>query len=581
MLLCCCTRGDEFPQNDSRTESRIPAGCIPMQINFSADCGSRTSLQPSGASFWQQGDAIGVFSPQAYYESTFSFNRNLLSYNTPANNICLDAASGFNTPSATFGPSSIYDDEVVICTGNWGWNTLCDTMTFYAYSPYSRAAGANTRLSAVPFTLPALQTQNGNADTGHLGSVDFICARASISRPEGVENKQQVQSSIAFDFGHVFSLLKITVRNSTPDPLTVSGIVVESGDAPLAGDCTVDLSTGEVSAGCSIDGTGSTVKAGRSYTAGVQMQQGLEIARNGTATLSLMVFAGDHSASGLQITVNTSAGIQSFSSRTVLAAGTAYAKTVSLTSAGLQPAPSYDLQLIDFEDAGSGHCAADRYGSNFYDGSYTGYASGGVVFPANESKGSCMMYNGGFFPSRFNDMTSAGVSNQCSVFWRDAGTGAGGRRGSQTFCICTGYLDADATEYSRDTRAALHLADLHAEAVFDHVWVTNSTYAALSMMNGDAFAKRFSYSDKDYFKVTATGFRADGSQSGTAEIFLADFRTQTSGGIVTEWVRFDLWPLGAVNRIVFNMASSDTGEYGMSTPAYFCMDDLAIRTEKR
>ena len=39
-----------------------------------------------------------------------------------------------------------------------------------------------------------------------------------------------------------------------------------------------------------------------------------------------------------------------------------------------------------------------------------------------------------------------------------------------------------------------------------------------------------------------------------------------------EWV--DLTSLGVVYGLEFELTSSDTGAYGMNTPAYFAMDDL-------
>ena len=123
-------------------------------------------------------------------------------------------------------------------------------------------------------------------------------------------------------------------------------------------------------------------------------------------------------------------------------------------------------------------------------------------------------------------------------------------------------------------------SDATKEAVIDHMWVTNSTYTALAMMNGYFVATKFSYEKKSYLKLTATGYKADGTETQTAEVYLADFRTETSGGIVTEWIKFDLSSLGSVNKIVFNIESSDVGEYGLNTPAYFCMDDVAVRVQK-
>jgi len=33
--------------------------------------------------------------------------------------------------------------------------------------------------------------------------------------------------------------------------------------------------------------------------------------------------------------------------------------------------------------------------------------------------------------------------------------------------------------------------------------------------------------------------------------------------------------LKGVKRIVFNLNSTDQGDWGMNTPAYFCLDDLS------
>jgi hypothetical protein len=111
--------------------------------------------------------------------------------------------------------------------------------------------------------------------------------------------------------------------------------------------------------------------------------------------------------------------------------------------------------------------------------------------------------------------------------------------------------------------------------VFDNVYVTNSTYAALSMLNGDGVCKKFSTGD--WFKLTITGIDNTGTVKGTKEFYLADFRTPNSGGVVTEWTKVDLTTLGAVQKLQFTLSSTDNGGWGMNTPAYFCLDDIAIK----
>ncbi|MHC5362223.1 DUF4465 domain-containing protein [Myroides sp. LJL110] len=62
----------------------------------------------------------------------------------------------------------------------------------------------------------------------------------------------------------------------------------------------------------------------------------------------------------------------------------------------------------------------------------------------------------------------------------------------------------------------------------------------------------------------------------TVECYLSDFRQKDSMGILNHWVKTDLSLLGKVNKIAFQMQSSDGSGYWMNTPAYFCMDDITI-----
>ena len=103
--------------------------------------------------------------------------------------------------------------------------------------------------------------------------------------------------------------------------------------------------------------------------------------------------------------------------------------------------------------------------------------------------------------------------------------------------------------------------------------VTNTTFAALSMRDGDAFAKKFGAGD--FFVLTATGL-AGGKATGSASFALGDFRGGKSD-IVTDWRTFDLSGLGAATSVAFSYASSDVGTFGINTPLYFALDD--VRTQ--
>jgi hypothetical protein len=43
---------------------------------------------------------------------------------------------------------------------------------------------------------------------------------------------------------------------------------------------------------------------------------------------------------------------------------------------------------------------------------------------------------------------------------------------------------------------------------------------------------------------------------------------------VDHWQWFDLSKLGEVASVKFTLSSSDVGQWGMNTPAYFCLDKL-------
>lgn len=103
-------------------------------------------------------------------------------------------------------------------------------------------------------------------------------------------------------------------------------------------------------------------------------------------------------------------------------------------------------------------------------------------------------------------------------------------------------------------------------------YVTNAAYSYTSMLNGDDYAKKFGADD--WFKLTVTGYDAKGEQTGTVDFYLADLRDSEKAYIINTWRWVDLTPLGKVKSLGFSMSSTDTGDWGMNTPAYFCMDNL-------
>lgn len=103
--------------------------------------------------------------------------------------------------------------------------------------------------------------------------------------------------------------------------------------------------------------------------------------------------------------------------------------------------------------------------------------------------------------------------------------------------------------------------------VVDGFFVNNTAYAVNSMCNGDAFAKKFGTTD--WFRLTISASLNGVDVNDQVIVDLA-----ANGKYINEWTYVDLSTLGEIDAIKFSMSSSDNGDYGMNTPAYFAMDNF-------
>lgn len=88
---------------------------------------------------------------------------------------------------------------------------------------------------------------------------------------------------------------------------------------------------------------------------------------------------------------------------------------------------------------------------------------------------------------------------------------------------------------------------------------------------------------KGYFKITAQGYLA-GQPTASVDYYLAVFEGvapaphDTWNIIQPDWAKWDLTPLGTVDKVVFYLDSSDKDENGkMRTPPYFCLDGIRLK----
>jgi hypothetical protein len=197
------------------------------------------------------------------------------------------------------------------------------------------------------------------------------------------------------------------------------------------------------------------------------------------------------------------------------------------------------------------------------------FTSGGATF-FNSFNTTWMTWDGWAYSNQ-TDTTTPGFANQYSAF-----TG-GGQGGSVNYGV------AYDSSFSSIGPPTIVPADGVAK-VMEGAWLTNTTWAALSMRDGDPFAKQFggpTGTDPDWFRATITGYDADDNPRGTVEFYLADFRFEDSAEdyIVDEWAWVDMTDLGPVSSIDFVLSSSDHGDFGMNTPAYFALDGLRFMAD--
>lgn len=222
--------------------------------------------------------------------------------------------------------------------------------------------------------------------------------------------------------------------------------------------------------------------------------------------------------------------------------------------------------IVDFDDLTPTTPYTGPGGGAYWNGSDAsgGFASQGIQFLNNYDSvyGS---WNDWSY-SNTTDATTAGITNQYSAY-------TGGAHSGSNY----GVYYVPWTPTPTVTAAA--------PSTFQGMYVTNTTYAALSMLNGDPFAKKFggaSGNDQDWFLLTITGKDTNGAATGSVDFYLADYRfsNNASDYIIDDWTFVDLIPLGNnVKGLEFSISSSDVGQWGMNTPAFFAMDSLTVVPE--
>jgi hypothetical protein len=200
----------------------------------------------------------------------------------------------------------------------------------------------------------------------------------------------------------------------------------------------------------------------------------------------------------------------------------------------------------------------------------TTFLSGDAVFPNTYNVKGYKYWTEGWAYSNKTDKTTAGFTNMYSAV------------------TAGGYNSAN---YAIGKDGSILRLNANAKGgKVNGLYVTNGTYAALSMRDGDGpggLAKKFGDSSStnagthpgtypDWFKLTIKGYSNGSLKTEAVDFYLADYRfaDNSKDYIVTTWEWVDLTPLGNVDSLIFQLSSTDNNSFGMLTPGYFCIDDF-------
>ena len=214
--------------------------------------------------------------------------------------------------------------------------------------------------------------------------------------------------------------------------------------------------------------------------------------------------------------------------------------------------------VVDFEDLQLAENSAAPG-----DATQAPFESGGVTFNRTWSTDfDCCP--GAWAYSNQKDLATAGFSNPYSAY---VTPGGGGVEGSSNFAVANNQTQGEATVVLPEASRVMG------------TYVANTTYAYLAAVDGNdgaGFVKG-PFADGDWFRLDFVGLDDQGQEVGVEPFFLADYRDGKSDA-VADWTWVDLTGLGDnVSQLEFRMESTDMGQFGMNTPAYFAIDNLTYQ----
>ena len=208
---------------------------------------------------------------------------------------------------ATFSYDPVADGEGLV----WGEElNLAVGDQIVAYYPFNTAA-SSWYDSTKPYLMSShgALVQHGDNNTEHLFRGDYMFSKVITLEESHFDSEGNVDLTI--EFGHIFSKMRFTVKNSTDEPLDIGSLIYRSTkeDDVMQGTLILDASTGEVS----YEGLGDWGMVPPMNSAVLEVE-GVTIAPGETATLWMWMMpldftAGNPDGRAADIMVNTNKGV--------------------------------------------------------------------------------------------------------------------------------------------------------------------------------------------------------------------------------------------------------------------------------
>lgn len=115
---------------------------------------------------------------------------------------------------------------------------------------------------------------------------------------------------------------------------------------------------------------------------------------------------------------------------------------------------------------------------------------------------------------------------------------------------------------------------LLSQAVVPGMYVCNTAWVVDAILNGDGMSSDGGapFGADDWFKLTINAYLNGEAVNNQVEFYLAQ-----GTSYIADWTYVDLSSFGEVDEISFSLTSSKQNDNGMTTPAYFCIDNLGAQ----